>query len=209
MSSLFDRGPDYAKLAGENEQRRMQAINEGTGRLNQIFSQFSPDFYKQREQAYYQYAMPQLAQQYQSARNAMMYGMSNRGLTGGSAAGKASQDLAQSMGENTRSVADAGRAQAQELQQQIEAARNQLMGQLYQSADPGGVGNSAVSTAAQFARPSMFQPLGNMFGSLANQYSMNQALSGFSQGSPVYQSPNNQSFSWLASTPVSYGGTNR
>lgn len=207
MSAIFGDTPDYAQMAQEAETKRQNAIKQGTTGINTAFSQFNPAFYQQRQQDYQRYALPQVAQQYQANQKGMTYGLANRGLLGGSAAQQGQFNLDVNNAQAQRQVADTGIAQSQALQQQIEDARNQLMGNLYQSADPAGATSSAIGTAASFAAPSTFQPVANLFSNFLNQYANNQLL-GAATAYPSYYMPSgqgNQGGSGLiAQTPVTY-----
>ena len=92
-------------------------------------------------------------------------------------------------------IAETGRLQANQLRQQIEDKRNSVIGQLYQSADPAGAKQQAISTAAGFAQPSVFGPIANMFADLINNYYTSQMINATKQGNstPTYMSPD---FNW-------------
>lgn len=198
-------GPDYASVAAQQEQARQGRITQGTQAINQAFAGFTPSFYQQRAQAYDDFALPQLSQQYQTNRNQVGFNLANRGLTASSAANKQWSDLARSLGQAKQAVADTGISQAQQLQQSVEGQRSTLLNQLYQGADPAGAGASAVNVAAGYAQPSTFAPLGNMFAGLANQYYLSQLINAYRPTSYV-SSPPTYSASAGALPPVSYGG---
>lgn len=180
--ALMGGTPDYAAMAGQQEGQRQQAIQQGTKNINKAFSGFTPAFYQQRAQAYQDFAMPQLAQQYQQNRNQIGFGLANRGLNTSSAATGQWTNLGKAMGQAKQNIADAGIGQAQQLQQQVEGQRNNLLNQLYQSADPSGASAAATQTASQYAAPSVFQPLGNMLGNVANQYYLSQLINTYRPG---------------------------
>lgn len=159
-----------------------QQINKGNlfTAENKTFQGFQPDFYDKIARDYVAYALPQFADQYQSTRDAMQFGLQNRGLQGGSAWDKAFYDLDVQTGRGKQQISDAGRAMAQDYQKQVEAARQQAINQLYMTADPSQGLQSAVSSAAQFQVPQTFTPLTNMFTNLANQYAMRQMYNNYS-----------------------------
>ena len=176
-ADIFTSTPDYAGIATTQEQQRQQAIQQGSNQINQAFSGFTPSFYQKRVKAYTDFAMPQLAQQYQTNRNQIGFNLANRNLLQGS--GTANQqwsNLNRAMGTEQQGIADTGTAQSQALQQQVEAQRQTLLGQLYQSADPAGAGQGATQAAATFAQPSVFPAVGNLFANLANQYYLGQLI---------------------------------
>lgn len=204
MSFIFGSTPDYAKMASDAEQQRQYEIGQGTQGINTAFSQFTPQFYQQRAQAYQNYAMPQVAQQYQQNQQGLTYGLANRGLLGGSAAQTGQYNLDVANAQAQRQVADTGIAQSQALQQQIEGAHNQLLSNLYQSADPSAATQGAIGTAAGFAVPSVFQPIGNAFSNFLNQYATNQLLGASSAYPTISVSPQGSGSSLISQTPVEF-----
>jgi hypothetical protein len=187
------RGPDYGETAAQQEQLRESAIAQGTSSINNAFSGFTPSFYQQRAQDYVNFAQPQLAQQYQTNRNQIGFGLANRNLLGSGAADQQWSNLARAMGQAQQQIADTGQGQANALQQQVENQRQTLYNQLYQSADPAGANQAAVQTAATYAQPSVFPAVGNLFTNLANQYYLSQLINAYrpnqASGSAAYLPP--------------------
>lgn len=173
---LFFGSPDYSGQAAAAEKKRQALINQGTANINNAFSGFDQNFYNQRALAYQNFAMPQLADQYRQTRNQEMFGLANRGLLGGSAAGTTFSNLNRQMAQNQQAIVDTGLSQAQQLQRQVESGKSTLLDQLYQSADPAGARASAVDLAASYSAPGTFAQLGNMFGNVAQQYYLSQLI---------------------------------
>ena len=171
---LFGGGPPSSRELVNSQLKKGLLFNAPT---NQTFEGFQEPFFQQRAQDYVNYALPQFADQYQATRNAELYGLANKGLTGSSVAAKAASDLERTAGQAKQTIADTGQNQANDLRTQIEGARQNAINQLYQTADPAQAAQSAISTSAQFQRPSVFAPLTNMFSNLAQQYYTNQILS--------------------------------
>jgi hypothetical protein len=186
-------------------QRAFKKGNLFTKEVNN-YQGFGDDFYKQREQDYVNYAMPQLADQYQQTKNAMNFGLANRGLTASSAADKEKFDLEKQNLIAKQQIGDTARGQSQALKRSIEDQRNALISQLYQTADPAGARRSAIDSASQFAQPSIYPAMGQAFGSLAQQYYLNSIYRGTPPTSyvtpPQYGNEGNSG----ALGPVSYGG---
>lgn len=141
----------------------------------QQYQGFSPNFFQQRADAYTNFALPQLGQQYDQANRALQYGFANQGLSRSSAQQQAQSDLNLNFGQAKQNIIDTGTQQAQSLQQQIEQARENALSQLYQSANPAQAGQTALNTAQQFTAPSVYQPIGNAFSNILNQYALRQA----------------------------------
>jgi len=197
-------GNDYAKIAQQQEQQRKQSITTGTADINQAFSGFTPSFYQQRAQAYQDFAMPQLARQYETNRNQVGFNLANRGALASSTANKQWSNLARDLGQAKQTIADQGIGQAEQLKQGVEGQRQTLINQLYQGADPANAGASAVQVAAGYQQPSTFAPLGNMFANLANQYYLSQLINSYRPSSYV-QSPPTYNAGAGALPPVSGG----
>lgn len=207
ISQAQDASKSYADVAARQERRRQQNITQGTASINQAYSGFNPQFYQQRAQDYINYAQPQLAQQYRTNQADMGFGLANHGLLGSSIAAKKGSLLNRTEAQAQRNVVDAGTAQAQALQNQIEGSRSNLLNNLYQSADPAGAGRQAISTAASFSAPSIFQPLADQFGSIAQSYYLASLLNHpQGQAGAGYYSPTNESGLGAGpTTPTSYG----
>ncbi len=178
--ALFDLAsggsPDYAGEAQKAEDKRQAAIRQGTRQVNQAFGGFNQDFYNKRRQAYIDYAMPQLSDQFTQTRNQVGFGLANKGLTQSSTAGKQWSDVFRQAQTSKQGIADAATAQSQDLAKQVELQRQNLLGQLYTTADPASASQQAISTAAGFQAPSTFAPLVNQFSGLLNQYYISQLL---------------------------------
>lgn len=171
-----DPSKDYAKEAAKAEAERQERIKSGIVDVNSAFAGFAPSFYDDRAKAYVDYALPQLATQYQGTRNKLMQNLASRGLLKSSAGTKQLSAFESRAQGAKQTIAETGRAQASELQKAVEDRRNLIIGQLYQSADPANARQSAISTAASFRQPSVFAPLANTFADLINSYYTNQFL---------------------------------
>lgn len=149
---------------------------------------FQEPFYQKRAQDYVNFALPQLGQQYRTNRNAMLFGLANRGLTGSTVQDQASANLEREAGIGRQTIADTGLEQSNQLRKDVESGRQQAISQLYQSADPAQALQGAVRTASQIQSPSTFAPISNLFTNLAQQYATKQLLDSYRQ---PYGAPNN------------------
>lgn len=143
------------------------------------FQGFGDDFYDKAAQSYVQYAVPQIAQQYDQTNRGIQYGLANRGLVGSSAQSKAQSDLQLNLGQQEQQVADNARTTATNLRNQVENSRQSAISNLYQASDPAGAGAQAVSSAAQFSVPQSFTPILGAFSNLANQYATSQLYNNY------------------------------
>lgn len=168
--------PDYAGQAANQEAQRQAAIKKGTAAIDAAYAGFTPDFYNKRAQAYENYALPQLAKQYNDTKAQVGFGLANRGQRGSSVSAKAWSDLFRTEGEAKQGIADTALGQSQALQENVAQSKNNLLNMLYQSADPAGAAAQATSTASSLSVPSTFAPLANQFSGLINQYYLGQVL---------------------------------
>ncbi len=192
------KGDDYAKKAAKQEQERQDRIKTGMSSINDAFAGYDDNFYNQRAQAYQNFALPELSQQYQQNRNQLVFNLANRGLLRSSAADKQWNTLGRTMAQGRQGIVDAGIAQSQQLRRDVENQKDSLIGNLYQSADPAQAAEAATRTAASFAAPSTFAPLGNAFGNIAQQYYLSQLINK-NQPNTFVQAP---SYSTPAANPA-------
>lgn len=140
---------------------------------------FTPAFYQGIQNDYIQAAMPQLAQQQQSASDAIKYGLFNKGInTGSSAYGTGMSQLDQTTGQAEQQVADSAKSAAQTTQQNVMNSYQNAINNLYSSTNPTQSAQSGIQSAAQFNVPQTFAPIANAFSGLANQYATNLLYSG-------------------------------
>lgn len=172
---------NYGSQAVATEQQRAGNIQRGVQNVNRTYAGFTPEFYKQREQAYLGYAMPQIAQQYQQMGRGMTYGLANKGLLHSGAAATQKDQLEQMRQGATMDAAETARTQSQQLQQQVEQARLNALNQLYRAVSPGQGQQSAINVAAGYQQPSALGPVLGMLGNAANQYYFNTMMDAYNK----------------------------
>lgn len=168
------------------EQQQQAALNAGGQGIESAFSGFSPQFYTGREQAYENYAMPQLGQQYRQTANKMNLGLANEGILKGSAAEQLQSALQVSNAQAEENITNTGTNLAQQLQQQVAGQKSELYSQLQESLNPTQTTQSAVNLAAQTAAPSIFQPLGQAFSNFATMYLANNQANTYNPITSAY-----------------------
>lgn len=177
-------------------QRQQNLTNQSVSAINSAFGGFTPQFFGNRIQAYENYALPQLAQQYRQNQQGLNYALGNRGLLSSSDALRGNQVLQQANTLGTQQIGNQAISQAQGLQQQIAGQQANLIGQAQTATSPTALGQQALTTAAGFNQPSTFAPIGNLFNTFDNQYLANQTQNTFSP----YQNP------FLYASPYFQGG---
>lgn len=143
------------------EQARQDAITTGTKGVNDAFSQFDDPYYSGITDSYDKYYNPQLDKQYADAKRQLIL---NLGATNNSSEGQRQlSNLNSSYQTDRQSVADQGVTAAQTARQNVESARENVLGQLNTSADPSAAAAAASAQAATLSAPPSYSPLGNLF----------------------------------------------
>ena len=180
-----------AQEAKQKENKRQARLDQGKSAIDTLFGpeNFGDDFYNKYQKAELDYTMPQLATQYDTAKNSMTYDLARAGTLRSSAAG-----YAQGLLENQNAVNEAGvRAKADTdtaaLRQSIASQQQQAYNQLYSTEDPTVAANTAASSVAnaQLQQPNtgalgdMFKPiaigLGSALAPVYGQYEQGKLLS--------------------------------
>src|ERR1051326_4171820 len=172
-------GDDYADQAARQENVRKKKITQGTQAINQAFAGFTPEFYDARAKAYENFALPQLAKQYNDTASQVGFNLENRGLQKSGAGEKSWLDLADTMSTAKQGIVDTGISQAQNLENQVQASKSSELQNLYTSADPSGAAAGATAAAASFATPSVFPALANQFNNLLTTYYTSQLINAY------------------------------
>lgn len=165
---MVARQEAQAAAAREAEQRRQQAIQQGQSAINEVFGQFNDDFYQRRQQAYQEYARPQLERQYQDAMAQLVRSLSRSGNLNSSLRGQSMADLQQQYDEGLAYIANNAATYAQQARAAIEAARSNLVAQNASLADPGQARSLAQAQASSLRQAQPFTPLGSLISAIAS-----------------------------------------
>lgn len=171
-----------AKAMQRAEAARQQRIKEGTASVEDAFSGYTPAFYRQREQAYKDYALPQEAAQYRDAQESLTKSLAERGVSNSSMAKKDWSSLFRQHGAAQQGIAESAVDQANALRSNILNSKQGVLGQLYSSADPGNASAQAAAVASTYQQPSAFTPLNNTFSALTNSWLTKQLVSNYNKG---------------------------
>lgn len=192
IKSLF--GSDDVPTEREIVNKQLRKGQLFNAPVERTFKGYQPEFYQAREKAYTDFALPQLADQYQSARDNTTFGLSNVGLSGSSVGEKARFKLEKAMNTGRQNVAEEGINQSNKLRDQVEQSRQQAIQQLYQTGDPTQALKTAINTSSTFERPGGFNQLANGFGDVMNQFYIQKLIQGYNQpvsgnSNPTYFAP--------------------
>jgi len=145
------------------EEQRQAATTQAIGRVNETFDRFDEPFFDSRAQAFGEYAMPQIDDQYGRARKDLIFALSRSGLGNSSVAATRLADLERDYGTRKMEVQDQARGYAQEARANVEQSRSSLIGQAQATADASLAGQSAMNEANRLAAMPSFSPLGALF----------------------------------------------
>lgn len=193
-----------AQEAKAKENKRQARLDQGKTAIDSLFGKenFGDNFYDKYRVSELNYSLPQLYQQYDTAKDAMTYDLARAGTLRSTAAG-----YAQSLLEGQNAVNEAGiRAKADTdtaaLRNSIASQQQQAYNQLYATEDPTVAANTAANSVAnaQLTQPNtgalgdLFKPIAIGLGSaLAPVYGASEANkylsanSGRQQGSGITQ----------------------
>jgi len=173
-------GGGEAAAARADEAARQAQIRQGTTRINDIFNnQFTDDFFKGRQQAYLDYASPQVADQYGDAQKELTFALTRSGLLDSSVRGQQAAELQKRHDLLMQQVADNALASANQDRNAVEDARANLIATLNATGDATGVANQALTRASVLSKPQAYSPLTNLFadftGALGTQAQLERA----------------------------------
>ncbi|MBG6227116.1 hypothetical protein IWQ55_000308 [Labrenzia sp. EL_208] len=170
------------------EQERQERIRSGTASVNSTFDgQFTDDFFTGREDAYVDYASPQLDQQHQSAQQDLAFALARGGTANSSVRAQKEAELAELYDVQKRQISDNAAAQANETRTAVEDARGDLIRTLNATGDATAASNQALARAQALSQPEAYSPLEQLFvdftAGLGTQAALERASS--YEGSPV------------------------
>lgn len=164
---LADYLREYDRRKNDPNSYRLEA----TGEIDPIW--------QQQEQAYMDFAMPQLQDQYGDAKEQMAYALSRQGVGRSSIAGENRADLQRDYDVQKQNVAEQGKGVASRARSDIAQQKQSLLNMLSASADPGATATAARSALDSIRSQPSFSPVGPLFqnatAGLAAGYAGNQS----------------------------------
>ena len=152
-----------AQDARNDEQARQAKIRTGTDKINSTYGQFEDKFYDGRNQAFLDYATPQLSQQYDDAQKKLTYSLDRAGTLDSSIRAQKEGELKRLYDQNRQQVADQGLSYQTTAKNNVEASRADLVKTLNATGDAEGAANSALTRAQVLTQPDQYSPLGQLF----------------------------------------------
>lgn len=124
---------------------------------------FDDNFFAQREQAYQQFATPQLEDQYAKAQEDLMMALARTGRLQSSTRGERFGELQRDFDIQKTNVADKARQYAGDARSQVESARADLVALNNSVADPTAIAQQAQLSSSAMRSAPAFDPLAPLF----------------------------------------------
>lgn len=169
-------GGGEAKEARLAEEKRQADIRAGTTRVNDVFKQFDDPYFEGRQQAFLDYASPQLEDQYGDAQKQLTFSLARNGTLDSSVRGQKAGELQKSYDLNKQQIADQALASSTDARNATEDARANLIATLNATGDATGAANSALARSSALSKPAAYSPLTNLFAEFTNGLGTQAAL---------------------------------
>lgn len=145
------------------EQARQARIAQGMAAIDRNFARFDDDFYNQRGQAYLDFAMPQLDQQYDDNYRALQFALARQGIGQSSEGNQRFGRLSQEYGLQRQGLVDRSMDVQAEARRAVEDARSGLVMDLQNTANPTAAAKAALNRSAYLGMTPSMQPIGQLF----------------------------------------------
>ena len=155
-----------AQEATDKENLRQARLDQGKTAIDNLFGadNFGDDFYNKYTNAELNYTQPQLADQYDKAKQGMTYDLARAGTLRSTAAGYAQSLLEKQNALNEAGLTAKADTDTAALRQSIASQQQAAYNQLYATEDPTVAANTAATSVgnAQLTQPNL-TPLANAF----------------------------------------------
>ena len=177
-----------------DEDARKARISAGMGSIAQTFGKFDEKFYGDRTKDYIDYATPQFERQLRDTRDNLIFALSRTGNLKSSAGQKKNADLNYEADTARTGIANDGLNKANELRNQVENSRGNVVAELNATGDSSAAAQAAIRNAVNLSTPVGYSPLGNLFASFAQSAAgigsnAGNGFSGFAGGGAQSFSP--------------------
>lgn len=152
-----------AEAAAAAEAERQGRIRQGTNAINSTFGQFNDDFYRGIRSAYQDYAMPQLDDQFNDAREQLTFALTRAGTLNSSVRAEENARMQREYDITRQNILDQALNYENQARSKVEDARGELVRTLQGTADAAGAAQSARARAGALAQAPAFSPLEQLF----------------------------------------------
>jgi hypothetical protein len=146
--------------------------------IDTAFAPFDDNYFAGIQSKYNDYALPQLQDQYNQAKNNIVFSLARKGNLNSSTAGDLYGELDRENATNLVGIEGAGKDYANQARSAVEANRKDITGQLNTTYDADSANNLALTAAKSLAvaKPS-FSPLGQLFQNISAVAAQNRLAS--------------------------------
>jgi hypothetical protein len=189
---MMSGGDNGSSQAARQEQERQNVVNGDSRYVKSLFDgQFTDDFFNKRQQAYLDYANPQLQDQYGKAKQALTFNLADNGTLNSSTRAQQQGQLQKLFDTNQRAVNDQAVNTENSARDAVNSAETGLLNQISSTGYQQGsiAGNDA--RISWLSTPDTYSPLGDLFGGFTSalktqsQLEAAAALSGGLSGKPA------------------------
>lgn len=184
---------EAARQQTERENQRRANILAGTQAIDSALAPFNDQYFQGRQQAYLDYATPQLDQQYQDAYKQLIYALSRSGLSQSTEAANRIRKINDERAQYERNIANSAANYANTARSNLENTRSNLLAQLSATEDPTSAATAAANQANLLNAPPTFDALGNfVFNTASNLENLSNLTTGGRgfYGGPTSNIPN-------------------
>lgn len=154
----------YARRAEQREMQRQRDIELGTQRVRNTFAnQFTPEYYEKIRKNFDDFYLPQMENQYQDARQGLVYQLARSGLSDSSVRSDKYGELNEQMALAKQQMQVKGEDYIQQRKMDVQRAQSNVLAQLQQSADAEGAARDAADAALTTSQVQGYDPLGQLF----------------------------------------------
>ena len=146
------------------------AQNGGLYSGKQTTKGFDDAFYNAPKQAYEDFALPQLGQQYDQTNRQLSARVADQGIAGGSADLRLRSQLNRETDLQRLNIANQGLAVSNDLRQKVAQEKNNIVNQLISSSNPSLASQQALAATTNLSAPSPLPAVGNLFSNFASSY---------------------------------------
>jgi hypothetical protein len=163
----FQWQKDQAAQADLDAATRRSSMEQGLGKIGDIFGQFDDSYYGGIENKYLDYAKPQIEKSQQESGYNLRSSLANAGKMASSTAARKYGDLASTYGGMYRDAQSKASDYAGQQRQFVNSARQSAVGQMYASeSQDAGLQAANASVPALNAGPA-FEPVSALLGQAA------------------------------------------
>ena len=149
--------------AAKREAERQAKISQGLTNINSQFSQFDDGFFSEREQAYTDFALPQLDDQYGKEKEQLIFALARNNRLDSNSRSERLADLEQNLNLQRTNIFDDALGFANQARADIENSRGNLVSQNASLQNPSAIADLASQRATSLASAPNFDPLGSLF----------------------------------------------